>query len=81
MADDATIARATAVLALLADRHRLRILARLAADEATVGELEALVGLSQPVTSYHLARLRRAGLVRARPDGTPIRVTRAPGLR
>ena len=35
---------------------------RLANGEATVAELIAHVGLSQPLVSWHLARLRTAGI-------------------
>ena len=47
----------------LADVNRLRIVRRLAAAEATVAELVAQVGLSQPLVSWHVGRLRTAGLV------------------
>jgi DNA-binding transcriptional ArsR family regulator len=53
----------------LADVNRLRIVQRLAAGEATVSELIAQVGLSQPLVSWHLARLRIAGLVETRRAG------------
>ena len=53
----------------LADVNRLRILRRLAAAPATVTELIAHVGLSQPLVSWHLGRLRAAGLVAARRSG------------
>jgi DNA-binding transcriptional ArsR family regulator len=50
----------------LADVNRLRIVRRLAAAEATVAELVAQVGLSQPLVSWHVGRLRAAGLVTTR---------------
>jgi ArsR family transcriptional regulator len=53
----------------LADVNRLRILRRLAAAPATVSELIHHVGLSQPLVSWHLGRLRAAGLVIARRSG------------
>jgi ArsR family transcriptional regulator, cadmium/lead-responsive transcriptional repressor len=53
----------------LADVNRLRIVQRLAAGEATVSELIAQVGLSQQLVSWHLARLRIAGLVETRRAG------------
>lgn len=43
--------------------NRLRIVRRLAAGEATVTELVAQVGLSQPLVSWHVGRLRAAGLI------------------
>ena len=53
----------------LADVNRLRIVRRLAAGEATVTELVAQVGLSQPLVSWHVGRLRAAGLVTTRRIG------------
>lgn len=53
----------------LADVNRLRIVRRLADGEASVAELIAHVGLSQPLVSHHLKRLRTAGLVATRRVG------------
>jgi ArsR family transcriptional regulator len=53
----------------LADVNRLRIVRRLAHGEASVAELIAHVGLSQPLVSHHLKRLRVAGLVETRRVG------------
>jgi DNA-binding transcriptional ArsR family regulator len=53
----------------LADVNRLRIVRRLADGEASVAELIAHVGLSQPLVSHHLKRLRVAGLVETRRVG------------
>ncbi len=53
----------------LADVNRLRIVQRLARGEATVSELIVQVGLSQPLVSWHLGRLRFAGLVETRRAG------------
>lgn len=53
----------------LADVNRLRIVRRLAESEATVTELIDHVGLSQPLVSWHLGRLRLAGLVETRRVG------------
>jgi DNA-binding transcriptional ArsR family regulator len=47
----------------LADINRLRIVQRLAGAPASVTELIDHVGLSQPLVSHHLRRLREAGLV------------------
>jgi DNA-binding transcriptional ArsR family regulator len=54
---------------VMADVNRLRILRRLAESEATVAELIAHVGLSQPLVSWHLGRLRTAGIVETRRKG------------
>jgi DNA-binding transcriptional ArsR family regulator len=53
----------------LADVNRLRILQRLAEGEATVSDLIARIGLSQPLVSWHLGRLRHAGLIQTRRVG------------
>jgi DNA-binding transcriptional ArsR family regulator len=54
---------------VMADVNRLRIVRRLAVGEATVAELIAHVGLSQPLVSWHLGRLRAAGVVETRRKG------------
>jgi len=56
----------------LADPTRLRILQRLAAGEGTVSELMHHVDLSQPLVSWHLRRLRTAGLVDTRRSGREV---------
>ena len=53
----------------LSDVNRLRIVRRLAESDATVSDLIEHVGLSQPLVSWHLARLRLAGLVETRRAG------------
>jgi len=53
----------------LADVNRLRIVRRLAEGEASVAALIAHVGLSQPLVSHHIKRLRVAGLVETRRVG------------
>jgi len=53
----------------LSDVNRLRIVRRLAQGEATVTELIDHVGLSQPLVSWHLGKLRLAGLVETRRAG------------
>ena len=49
--------------AALADPTRRAILARLAAGEATVGELAEPFAMSLPAVSKHLKVLERAGLI------------------
>ena len=58
-----------AVLHALADPHRRVMVGALCSGAATAGELGALVPVSQPGVSRHLAVLRDAGLVDVRPDG------------
>ncbi len=53
----------------LADVNRLRIVRRLAHGPATVTELIEHVGLSQPLVSWHLGKLREVGLVTAQRHG------------
>jgi DNA-binding transcriptional ArsR family regulator len=53
----------------LADVNRLRIVRRLADGEATVTDLVEHVGLSQPLVSWHLSRLRAAGIVETQRKG------------
>jgi len=60
------------IFAALSDRTRRRILLRLRSGPATVTELTALAGLSQPAVSKHLKVLGDAGLVRAERDAQRI---------
>jgi len=56
----------------LADVNRLRIVRRLAEGPATVGELIDTVGLSQPLVSWHIGRLRAAGVVETKRAGREV---------
>ena len=56
----------------LANASRLAILCELVEGERSVGELAAVVGLSQSALSQHLARLRGAGLVATRREAQTI---------
>ena len=53
----------------LADVNRLRIVQRLALGHASVTDLIEHVGLSQPLVSWHVSRLRAAGLIETRRNG------------
>ena len=53
-------------LRFLSDRNRLRILGMLMESETCVCEIIDELGLPQPLVSYHLRKLRDAGLVKAR---------------
>ena len=57
----------------LADPTRLRILNLLLQEGACVCELGAVLDLSQPLISRHLAYLRNGGLVRDHREGTRVR--------
>lgn len=71
--DDAGYARATAEsLQALATPSRLRILARLHAGPASVGELAAAVGLEASAVSHQLRILRHLGLVIGERDGRRV---------
>jgi protein-tyrosine-phosphatase len=54
------------ILGLLADPLRWQLVAELGRSDRRVGELVQLVGKPQNLVSYHLAELRRAGIVSAR---------------
>jgi DNA-binding transcriptional ArsR family regulator len=68
------------VFAALADPTRRAILARLADGDATVNELVAPFGLSQPTISKHLKVLENSGLVSRGRDAQfrPVRLNAAP---
>jgi ArsR family transcriptional regulator len=60
----------------LGDDTRLRILQLLATEgEHTVTELAERLRLSQPLLSWHLRRLRRAGVVKTIRVGREVRCT------
>ncbi len=67
---DAQIAEMVLLLKALADESRLRILGLLASGERSVEELAELLDLRSPTVSHHLGKLREAGLVSARAEGT-----------
>ncbi|MFJ9448486.1 ArsR/SmtB family transcription factor [Kitasatospora sp. NPDC101235] len=80
---DAEVAeRAVAVLKAVADPSRYRLLWALSRRELPVSELAELLGAHVASTSQHLAKLRAAGLVVARREGTRIfyRATEVSGL-
>lgn len=58
----------TATFEVLAEESRRQILDLLIEGERPVGDLVALLPLSQPAVSKHLKVLREAGLVEARTD-------------
>lgn len=63
---------AASFLKSIANDRRLVILCELVKGERTVGELEAVAGLSQSALSQHLARLREARLVKTRRESQSI---------
>src|SRR6186713_1886858 len=54
------------ILGLLSDPLRWQLLGELARSDRRVGELVQLVGKPSNLVSYHLAELRRGGVVSAR---------------
>ena len=68
-----------AVFRALADPGRRTLIERMGGGEASVAELTATLGLSQPAVSQHLRTLREAGLVRVRADGRHRRYALEPG--
>jgi DNA-binding transcriptional ArsR family regulator len=65
-----TARAAAAALALLADDTRLKILWALMQRELHVNALAELVGAKAPAVSQHLSKLRLAGMVSVRREGT-----------
>ena len=63
---------AAQLLKVLANEKRLTILCLLVDGERTVGELNALLDLSQSALSQHLAVLRDDGLVETRREAQSI---------
>ena len=57
----------------LSGTTRLQIIERLAGtEELSVSELVVALRLSQPLVSWHLSGLRKAGLVKVRRDGRQV---------
>lgn len=69
---EANASVAASLLKAMSNPHRLMILCRLGAGEASVGELQVDSGLSQSALSQHLAVLRQRALVDTRRDAQTI---------
>jgi ArsR family transcriptional regulator len=69
---EASAAEAAKLLRALSNERRLMILCQLGERELAVGQIQALVGLSQSALSQHLAVLREQGVVSTRRDGQTI---------
>lgn len=67
---DADVDLAVEAFRMLADRNRVKILWALLHSESSVNELAERVGASSSAVSQHLAKLRLAGLVQVRREGT-----------
>ncbi|UQA90814.1 ArsR/SmtB family transcription factor [Streptomyces halobius] len=70
--DAAAADRAVAVLKAVADPSRYRLLWALSTQELPVSALAELLDAHVAATSQHLAKLRAAGLVESRREGTRI---------
>jgi DNA-binding transcriptional ArsR family regulator len=70
MPDDAEIEVAADAFRMLSDKNRIKILVALLQGETSVNCLAELIAASPSVVSQHLAKLRLAGLVRVRREGT-----------
>jgi ArsR family transcriptional regulator, arsenate/arsenite/antimonite-responsive transcriptional repressor len=66
---------AVSALAALAQEHRLavfRLLVQAGRDGMSAGQIAERLGLIAPTLSFHLAQLKRAGLVRMRREGRSL---------
>ncbi len=75
-----SLRHAADLLQALGHPIRLQILELVRREERTVSALVDALGLDQPVVSRHLAILRDAGVLMARPDGR-LRVYQLGGAR
>lgn len=64
------VSEISSLLKLLGDKTRLTILSYLKHQELCVCELVDLLNASQPAISQHLKKLRVAGIIRERRQGT-----------
>lgn len=82
MPPDDEVRRAADSLRMLADPTRIKILWALLQGESSVACLAELVGAAPTAVSQHLAKLRLAGLVENRREGTFVYYTvDDPGIR
>ena len=66
------VREAAVVHKVLTDPTRLPILERLSSEEGAVSDIMRHVDLSQPLVSWHLRRLRQAGLVQSQRAGREV---------
>lgn len=70
MPDDTAVHVAAEAFRMLGDENRIKILVALLQGETSVNCLAELIGANPSTVSQHLAKLRLAGLVTARREGT-----------
>ncbi|WP_380055387.1 ArsR/SmtB family transcription factor [Falsihalocynthiibacter sp. SS001] len=69
---DDNLDEAAALMTMLSQPVRLKVLCNLLGEEKSVQTLTEICELSQPAMSHHLAKLRKADLVGTRRDGQTI---------
>jgi DNA-binding transcriptional ArsR family regulator len=77
MPDDEQVQLAAESFRLLADPTRIKILWALLQGESSVACLAEIVGVTPTAVSQHMAKLRLAGLVRGRREGTFVHYSAA----
>lgn len=70
MPEDADVQVAADAFRMLSDKNRIKILVALVQGESSVNCLAELIDASPSAVSQHLAKLRLAGLVTVRREGT-----------
>lgn len=70
MPDDADVEVAADAFRMLSDKNRIKIMVALLQGESSVNCLAELIDASPSAVSQHLAKLRLAGLVQVRREGT-----------
>jgi len=70
--DPALLTRAADTIRVLGHPDRLKIVEVLEVKDASVSEIQEKVGLSQPIVSQHLARLKAHGIVEATREGQHV---------
>ncbi|KQR35134.1 helix-turn-helix transcriptional regulator [Deinococcus sp. Leaf326] len=70
--DETSVARATILLKLMGDAHRLKILSALTQGELCVCDLAAVIRLSESATSHQLRLLRTGRVVTSRKEGRAV---------
>jgi ArsR family transcriptional regulator len=73
--DAAAVSALAETFRLLGDTTRVRILDAISRSELSVGEIAALLGLTESAVSHQLRLLRNMRLVRSRRDGRMIYYT------
>lgn len=68
-----TVAQAAAMIRALGHPVRLRIVEALERGERCVSELQESLGVPQAIVSQQLSRMRAAGIVSCRRDGSNVR--------